>query len=301
MLRSTHDHSPSGVGTGLRAVRHFRHFNILHSLFDILRFTPARPPSRLSPRTPLLRVKSFLLLALLLTLSTQARVFTRSPSAADVATLFESLGGRLIYESRVRVNDGDGDLAIFGLDTPLEPLLASLRQSLNTDTLAAAGNLATGLIVRDDAILRLVITQPDPQGQIVAFTIRQTPAEYQRSAIPPTARVLAGLQPYPGSSPHFIAEDAHTGAAFAVSTASAAPADIREYYSTELRGSGWQPLLPSPPREGGAPRRRPPPASSPDRLLAFSKGDDLCFLLVTTAPDSAESTITLLHKRPGMK
>ncbi|MDA0577921.1 MAG: hypothetical protein O3B24_07475, partial [Verrucomicrobia bacterium] len=137
--------------------------------------------------------------------------------------------------------------------------------------------------------LRLVVVQPDPAGPTVAFTIRQSAADYAQSQQPPEPRPIAGAAPYPDSVGTFFATDSQAGAAFAVTRADAAADDIQRFFHAELRAAGWRPLIVN------------RSAAQASRLAAYARGPELCFLLVTDSPPDRAATITLLHKRAGMK
>ncbi|MCE9614533.1 MAG: hypothetical protein K8T26_09670 [Lentisphaerae bacterium] len=249
---------------------------------------PAEPGRRLRPR-PLLPAATALLL--LIAVTTHARVFSRWNSRGDTAATFAALGGHLIFESRITLNGGSGDLQVFDLDRALTDLTPDLRRLMAADALGdGAGGLACATLQDDAQVLRLVLTQPDPFGHTVAFVLRQSPAEFARSSDTASVPSPAGLPRHPGATPRFYAEDQNTKTRFSLADAATPADDLRAYYAGQLAGSGWQPLTPP-----------PGPGVASTGLQVFAKGEELCFVLVAESPATGGATITLLHKRLGMK
>lgn len=224
----------------------------------------------------------------------EARVFSRWGAGSSALDTLTAMGGRLAYRSRVEFNGGEGDLSVIGLDRPLPEAVRELRQAWKTDALTATdGGLVCGTVQTGGRVLRVVLTDPLGDGHTLAFVVEQTQAEFRDSAQPGAAGPANGLPTYPGSVLTFHSRNLDTGASLDISTTSATPSEVRGVLDAQLVSSGWAPLL-VPPASSGA-------SAGGGAMRVYQRDRELCFLLVNDKPGTAGATITLLHKRLGMK
>jgi len=219
----------------------------------------------------------------------EARVFSRWRAGTDAAMLMRVVDGRLLYESPVTLNGTRGELAVYGVDQPLDALQADLRRLLPGAVWEGGDTLAFGTLHDEDATLRVLLTQPQPLGPSMVFALRQEQGE-DRSDAPPPLPPIPGLSIPAGATIHFVAQDLHAGSSLVILHRDAPPSDSRATVHRSLAAGGWAPIMP------------PESGPSPDGLAFYGRGDDILMLAVSaSASGGTASTITVLHKRPGMK
>ncbi len=219
----------------------------------------------------------------------EARVFSRWRTGADAAMLMRPVDGRLLYETPVTLNGTRGELSVYGVDLPLDTLQAELRQLLPGAVWEGGDSLAFGTFRDQDAVLRVLLTQPQPLGPSMVFALRQAPGD-DRADRPPPLPPIPGLSIPAGATLHFVAQDLQSRSSLIILHSDAPPGDSRATVHRSLAAGGWAPIV------------QPASGPSPDGLAFYGRGDDILMLAVSAHTSTgAASTITVLHKRPGMK
>jgi hypothetical protein len=220
----------------------------------------------------------------------QARIFFRWGAREDSTRALTEAGGRLAYQSKVRINNGAGELSVFGFEAAIEDVARDLRRLYGLPPTAfAGGSFATADATTDGRHLRLILLQPGSRVQTLLLRIEQSAEDYRASARPPQEHHLADVPPFPGSAPTFFMLDAGTSTAIAIASTTAAAGEIQAFYRSRLAAEGWQPALPG----TGA-----PPAGG---AVVYLRGPEICCCYADTGRDGHTTRITLLHKRQGVK
>ena len=227
------------------------------------------------------------LLATLTVTAVQGRVFLRWEGRSDIIGNLSRLGGRVAYETRVRINGGEGKLTVVSFDDALNDVEQRIRRMLSIPDNASGQANGSIHILRGDAITaRLLLLRMEDAGRTLAIAIEQSNSEFAASEADLHEHELKALPPYPGSIPIFFAEDADTRLRIAVSETLAQADSIRHFYDRELRSRGWLPSLPD-----GSNGRLPMPL--------YIRKSELCCIAVTSTQTASVQRITLLHKELG--
>jgi hypothetical protein len=223
----------------------------------------------------------------------EARVFLRWGSGARVERTLETLGGKTIYEARITLNGGDGNLRICAFERPMHEVGRDLEKAFGTDGLTGrAASMAFATTRLRGRVLRFVVLDLTGGRQTLVFVIEQTKREFTRSKSPPADGAVDGIPEYPGCSPVFKAEDHNTGTAFAVSQARAPAATIREFYRVRLAADGWKEAISQ--ADAGRPARISQPAGP--SLIVCLKPGKLCCILAEENDFPGATRITIVHK-----
>jgi hypothetical protein len=220
----------------------------------------------------------------------QARVFFRWGARDPSARALAEAGGRLAYQSKVRINNGAGDLSVFGFEASLDDVARDLRRLFGLPPSAfAGGSFATANATSEGRHLRFILLQPSSRVQTLVFKIEQSAEEHRASGQPPTGHLLTEVPPFPGSVPSFYMLDDSTSTAIAIASTTAAAGEVHDFYRSRLAAEGWQPALPGTagPTAGGA--------------VVYLRGPEICCCYADTGRDGGATRITLLHKRQGVK
>ncbi|MDP2990702.1 MAG: hypothetical protein Q8O57_09085 [Kiritimatiellota bacterium] len=237
-----------------------------------------------------------LLAAGTLALSAGAKVFWTRPAARGHAVLETTPDWKTVYTSPVRINDGQGDLAIMGCNEPLGAVMTKLRQAYaSCETLSAFRQNETmgwariregATIVTLLALAPNLAMAPNAPEQTVLFVLTQAPGDFDKSRLPPTAPRLRDPPPYPGSRMQTYLTSVESQMQLEIYAAAAMPEAVQQYYESALLGQAWARL---------------DPAGAVASLAIYQKGPELCAVLALPAGTGAESTITVLHKRLKME
>lgn len=228
--------------------------------------------------------------AMALALSVQAKVFWAQPAVRGHAVLETTLDWKTIYTSSVRINDGQGNLTITGCNEPLGAVMTKIRQAYAScemlETFRQNETMGWARIREGGAIVTLLALAPNAPEQTVLFVLTQAQGDFDKSRLPPTAPRLRDPPPYPGSRVQTYLTSEESQMQLEIYAAAAMPEAIQQYYESALLGLGWTRL---------------DPAGASASLAIYQKGPALCALLVLPTASSAESTITVLHKRLKME
>lgn len=244
--------------------------------------------------------RPFLLLAILLTALCLmpaplfARIFARRGDAGGLTSRIEAMGGSRSYTSRITLNGGSGELHVFAFQAPPGRIARLLTEAFGARGLATDGaSLQIGEAEVGALRLRLVLVQPEAAGVTTLFAVAQSAAQYERSLSAPET-VLAPFIPYPDARPTFTVSDEQSGVALTLAVTGAEPQTVQDYFDRELTTRGW-----STPPVGSATKGL---SAAPMALRLYVQADAVCCVGVTRSEQqSGETTITLLHKRLGMK
>jgi len=223
----------------------------------------------------------FLLLIMLASVvSVSARIFSRRPSAGDVTTLFQQLGGQCSYRAPVRINGSPALLSVTGFDDPGNLRSAEIRAALQLD-LPAKDVDSLHTIARDGKVIRLLLLHPDGANQTIAVAIEQTAAAFRQSR-PGVSHEGGPLPVFPGATPGLQAKNEDTGLYFATMTAVSDMPRIAAFYHSTLAAAGWTAVF---------------PAGKPHAGWLFLKENAFCMVLIIPSHETSAATrITLLHK-----
>ena len=226
-------------------------------------------------------------LAFVAVTAVQARVFLRWEGRSDVVGNLKRLGGRVSYETQIRINGGDGRLTVVSFDDALDTAAPRIRQTLSLPN-SANGNANGALhILREKAVtIRLLLLRMEEAGRTLAIAIEQSNADFEASQAAPSRHQMKALPPYPGSQPIFFAEDSDTRLRVAVSETIAQAETVHSFYDQELRAKGWIPSMPN-----------APGIDLP--LPLYVRRSELCCVAVTPTQSASLQRITLLHKELG--
>jgi hypothetical protein len=219
-----------------------------------------------------------------------ARVFFRwGARDSDVRALTES-GGRLAFQSKVRINNGGGGLSVFGFEAAIEDVARDMRRLYGLPpTALTGGSFTSAEAVADGRHLRLILLRPGSRVQTLLFRIEQSAEDHRASGQPPQTHLLTEVPPFPGSLPSFYMLDASTSTSIAIAATTASAAEVHAFYRSSLAADGWQPALPG-----------MGPAPAPGAVV-YLRGPEICCCYADTGRDGGATRITLLHKRQGVK
>jgi len=236
------------------------------------------------------RFRSFFYVALIATLAAtvgHGRVFIRWQGRSDVVGNLRRLGGRLAYETTIRINGGDGQLSVLSFDDALDTATDQIHRILSLPKRAGgSGGSSLHLIQGDTTTTRLLLLRMEEAGNTLAIIIEQSNADFAASETPTSEHQLKAIPPYPGSSPVFFAEDADTKLRVAVSETLAHGDSVRQFYDRELKARGWMPALKG--AENGN-----------LGLPLYIRRSQLCCLSISPARNSTAQRVTVLHKELG--
>lgn len=222
-----------------------------------------------------------------------ARVFRRWRGSGAITRTLEAIGGTAAYEATVSVNNGEGQLTVFGFAGPVAGVFRELRSVFGPETIAyRGGSMGMADIEANGQHARLIgIDLPD-HAQALVLVIHMETDERRDARQAPDRHRLVELPEYPGSVPQFFARDQRAGLGMATAMAQAAPSDILAFYDTRLKRQGWHPVTPLGPDAAG------PTTASP--LMIYEKGRHVCAVWADPSIGmQGESHLVLLHKQPG--
>jgi len=219
----------------------------------------------------------------------QARVFVRWASVSQGTRTLRALGGTPAYHTRVNLNGGEGTLAVFSFDEPIEQLVRRIAAAFDVPPPAnSVRTMWRTSFRRNDNVVHMLALSLTGKDNALLFNFEQSAADFSASSEQPDHHGLKRVPEYPGSTPVFFAADRHTGMDVAVARTSAAAASVQGFYESALTSSGWIPVLAGMPLCKG--------------MRVYLKRREICCVDVTsTDPRRPGSTITLLHKKHGMK
>jgi hypothetical protein len=225
-------------------------------------------------------------------LPAMARVFLRTGKASKAGPLADLLDGETVYDAKVQLNDGQGDVSILLLSTSY---LAAIRRFTHSGIDPADGDLlffpsrtmGNGLLYNKQTVTRLLLFDLIGRDQCMLFMLRQTTVDYEKSLAPPATHCLTEIAGYPGSNPLAFWRNFNTRLTVATARTGDEPQRIINYYAGMLTTDGWHGVPGDPSRLANTPR-----------ALFFVKDQQFC-AITTKESDSDETIITILHKQLG--
>jgi len=234
------------------------------------------------------------LLVLALPAAAPARVFSRWTAGAHTARALAAAGGETLYRAKVTVNNGRGELTVFGFDEPLARVTGTLARSFDLPAFAKAeGDLAVASCRSGDRVVRLVAARLFAGGRTLLFALEQSEDQARASRAPPAGNRLGAVPAYPGSEPLFFVKDEKTRAALAVSRTDSGSREVQAFLAGRLADAGWTPVFPA---SGPGVADVETPA-----MKVYLRNESVCCLLVQPLPGATGSRITLLHKPDAME
>ncbi len=207
----------------------------------------------------------------------QAKVFWRTP-----ATLPDSW--TRAYQSPVKLQEGEGELEVFGSSDSLRQIEARLKDQ-HGDNLAwmPGENVAWAMAIEQGRLYRYLV-QPRPHGEgFWVMVVEQRLAEAGKPGQKPQQHQLKEVPAYPASQPSFYNFTEENQTAIEVSVHPGEPGAILEGLSMQLEADGWNA---SPTNTGG--------------FRMFIKRDEVAVISANRSKDGL-SRIVRLHKRLGVK
>lgn len=227
----------------------------------------------------------FLLAAVTAFAPCYGRIFLRWGAASKSNLAMENEGGKKAYASKITLNGGSGEVAVFKFTGPLHETAAKLSRIFEgmkfTDT---NGSMSFGIARSGDFYIRILLLQPGLKDETIVFKTEQSPDDYERSKAPPLTHMLAEVPEFPGSSPAFFAHNEDTDMSLAVASTRSTETAVRKFYDSELTSAGWAPMF---------------TGASSTRI--YLRGTEVCFVMLAQSCKDGAGKITLLHKKHGMK
>lgn len=212
-----------------------------------------------------------------------SRLLAKVPSLFDANTNW-----RMIYQAAMTVNGGRASISVYGCDEPMPAALAWLKKNCGAikENYFMAGEKAAWLLsTADGRITRLLaLALPDAEKSVV-FVLAQSPVEFSKSTLPPSASTVPGHLLLPASRLETIIQNEETGAALETRLADGAPAAILNEISDKLARDGWQTIYPA----GNDNASRP-------SFLIFQRRNALCTVMTGPALCESKSCVTILTK-----
>lgn len=222
------------------------------------------------------RLPFFLMLLGLFAGTADAQVFWRRPRA----TPSDWTRG---FESTVRVQEGRGEVQVFGVEGSLAQIHHDLERRHGDALLWMPGeHMAWAMALEQGWLTRyLVQPQPEPDSYWVV-TVRQRERDAGRPGQSPRRHQIRELPVFPGSQPSFFTLLEDNGMALELSHTHAPPDAVLDHLSAAMTSGGWQA---SPLNTGG--------------MRMFLRRDQLAFLGATRGKDG-QTRVVRLHKPLGV-
>lgn len=229
-----------------------------------------------------------LLITLLIAPQTSTgRVFERWRSRGTISETMTRLGATELISGNITINDGNGNISVFGIGKPLTSAWPAIIRDNDTERPhIPSGTMAFAKIHGDNIINSLLgLALPDNKNSII-FVLQQTPRQSELSRNNDGKHRLNNLPFYANSKPFFFAGHDENRFKIEISRSTDAPEVIRMNMDSSLRGRGW--LRISPAEQHNLPS-----------LIAYGRENESCWLFI--APEEirpgAKTTIAIIHKR----
>jgi hypothetical protein len=220
------------------------------------------------------------------------RVFVTTPGVADAATIANLLGATSAYGGHVRLNGERARLDVLGSERSLPDIVRELERSFGSDVtrVQVDGHLARLDIRAGDDVVRVLAADLPAHDRCALFLLRQSRAAFERSRTAPPDSRLDGLPALPRATPQLLVADESKSFELLVATTRSHPDAASAEAEDALLQAGWRRALQTSPD-----RARPPGPA------LYMKGFDVCAVSAARADRAAETTITVLHRRPSVK
>jgi hypothetical protein len=209
------------------------------------------------------------------------RVFLRWNAASQAAQTMEKLGGKLGYEATMTVNGGRGRVMVFGFERAMAQTTRDISAAFGMEKFGGeSGTMAMGSVTSGDNVTKLIAFSPGSELRTLVFMFEQSSADAKVSGAVPQHHFMEVVTPYPGSDPVFYAKNDETGLSMEISTTAGGAAEACAFFGSSLAGAGWS--SPMPGQNGG--------------LAVFTRGSEVCCVLVSADETGGRNRITVLHK-----
>lgn len=206
-----------------------------------------------------------------------AQVFWRRPAAPPSAW-------QQAYDAPVRLQEGSGNAALFGVEGSLRQIENDLRARHGENLVWMPGEHVAWGLAMESGMLHRYLVQPRPEAE--HYWVLHT-RQREREATPPGKQPgqhqLTDLPALAGSQPTFYTKDEDNHLAVEVSMSLANPGSALEQLSDALQQDGW---VASPTNTGG--------------MRLFIQRDQLAILSATPGADGF-TRIVRLHKPLGVE
>ncbi|TFH14766.1 MAG: hypothetical protein E4H02_09265 [Lentisphaerales bacterium] len=200
----------------------------------------------------------------------------------------DQLGAKELYRAKVQVNDGSGDLTVYGWDDDFEDALAALGRTCfpNGGGMKVVGDgIGMGIARNGRTVARMILLKTS--GQSVLFRLVQSPAEYELSEKKPSTRFMSELPPFPGSEPIFFLKNADTGTSVEISRTRSRAGTVSVSMDDALASAGWQCPFPG---DGSTVGEGPV-------CRFYVRKKDMCCILATDMNDGTGTLVLAMHNR----
>jgi hypothetical protein len=209
------------------------------------------------------------------------RVFLRWNAASQAAQTIEKLGGKLAYEATMTVNGGRGRVMVFGFERAMDQATRDISAAFGMEKFRGeSGTMAMGSVNSADNVIKLIAFSPGSELRTLVFMFEQSSSDAKASGDVPQRHYMEVVGPYPGSDPVFYAKNDDTGMSMEISTTAGGAGEARAFFDSSLAGAGWS--SPMPAQKGG--------------LAVFTRGSEVCCVLVSADETGGRNRITVLHK-----
>lgn len=231
------------------------------------------------------RVIWALTVVLALVLAARARVFYRWNTVAESSRAIEQIGGQLAYKAEININGGNGQIGIFSFPGSPQEVMRSLNKTFGTTDFNDKRKTGFTILKGDRNVLRLIVL--GMSGKTLLFKIDQSREEFDVATEPKT-HLLDALPKFPDSTPDFYAEDKNSNMRLAVSSVGTAADVIHNFYEQQLSADGWKRAMPVKLFRGQG-------------MMMYVREREICCVAVASSVRGKHmSSITLLHKKPGL-
>lgn len=216
-----------------------------------------------------------------------ARVYWLRGERSHGATSAGQPGWNRAYTTRLRINQGGGDLEVLGVSLPApeaERTLVEAYRAMGADVWALHGAaIGWGIAVDGNRIVRWLIFSVGAPRECIVVRLTQSREEFLASARPPRGEPIPSLPPAPVVDTTLFVADEASRAAVQLGRSSLPVSAVARRLADDLVQAGWQPAVP------------PDPDSPP---LLFRRGRELCAVLASPREEGG-STVVRLHKVLG--
>ena len=200
----------------------------------------------------------------------------------------DQLGAKELYRAKVRINNGSGNLTVYGWDGSFEDVLSDLRRASfadASDMKVMGDGVALGTVQDAKTVARMILLKME--GRSVLFHLLQSQNEFELSAKTPATHQLSELPAYPGSEPIFFLKNADTGTSVEISSTGSKPGTVAASLDNALEAAGWQSPFPG-------------DASSLFKgsvCKVYLRQKEMCWVLATDRTDDPGALVLMMHKK----
>jgi hypothetical protein len=200
----------------------------------------------------------------------------------------DQLGAKELYHSKVQINDGSGNLTVYGWGGSFDGLLSDLRRSIFADKgdMAVLGDgMAFGIVEDAGTVSRMVLLKM--KEDCVLFQLAQSRREFELSTRASSTHLLTGMPSFPDSEPMFFMENTDTRTSIEISSTKSRPVTVVTSLHSALTSDGWQSPFPD---DGSA-------RFEGSTFRVYLRKKDMCCILATDRTDGTGAMVLVMHKK----